>query len=360
MKADRIIGYFFAITFPLFNGSSQTHDCDDGKKYIFDRNAIGSYTPTWSNFNPNDALHFQIPIILCLMSTDALIGMTCDDQNVRSDMDAALSAAMAAFYPICGCDLFVKSANCNDEQAKRIQLRSDVRFWSSLYPSKWADVHATAINRQHEVAGWPSSQLGVVINTTETWHYNPTISQRIRYYGLSGCGSESPERCPGSNDPKNRCYDMQTILMHELGHLLGIQHQDDNPDRNTENMSIMNSGYNGTRRTLTNYDKCSVRLLYCRDAGPILDVKNPTPGIYGVIEVYPFPARDRIMISNRSSSPITAISFYSTDGKRVLQLESLSGSSAVLVDISKLPSGVFWIVTATQQENYINKILISK
>jgi hypothetical protein len=84
----------------------------------------------------------------------------------------------------------------------------------------------------------------------------------------------------------NKIYDLPTIVLHEMGHFLGLCHE-------TAHSSIMQPYYNSTQRALLAYDKTKINDLYtnntitpmlAKSSANALSVPSGTP-IRGVVEL---------------------------------------------------------------------------
>jgi hypothetical protein len=78
---------------------------------------------------------------------------------------------------------------------------------------------------------------------------------------------------PGGLVRGARRFDVETVVLHELGHLLGLAHTD--PD--TVPVMYAFAPNTGTKRVLTNDDKTAINVLYTPDDGDAPD--NPYPSI---------------------------------------------------------------------------------
>ncbi|HRX95977.1 MAG TPA: T9SS type A sorting domain-containing protein, partial [Bacteroidales bacterium] len=86
--------------------------------------------------------------------------------------------------------------------------------------------------------------------------------------------------------------------------------------------------------------------------GELSIVNNSTQ----LFKIFPNPARDNIFIGKSDHSTIAAVNIYNQVGEKVLVFLRIKGN----LDISSLPSGMYFLEIIHDGQNTVQKLLISK
>ena len=192
--------------------------------------------------------------------------------------------------------------------------------------------------------------------------------------------------CNGSFTVANgaECMDLETILMHEIGHMLGLAHLggvENNPGFdtfgdgcNTDNSMLpddinnetIKNGYDehtfGNRSNISCYMWCAMAQLYCPthaftsrviisntncipDPTDVKEILVSTPNS-PYIELYPQPSAQIVTLVIRTNVKYLTLDVYSRTGSLVekRRIEMRGTSEIFTLPVHEYPSGVYYIV----------------
>lgn len=196
--------------------------------------------------------------------------------------------------------------------------------------------------------------------------------------------SKYPPRCWSGNcngrltlpDGKTQCMDLESILMHELGHILGLSHiggveynsgfdtfghlcntdqsmLPDNIKRETMYLPYGESNFD-QRSNISCYMGCALKQLYCPEranvpiAGCIIDgieILVTTP-YSPSLELYPQPSAQTVTLLIRTNVKYLTLEVYSGTGsiveRRRIEMNGLS--QTITLPVHEYPSGVYYAV----------------
>jgi len=182
------------------------------------------------------------------------------------------------------------------------------------------------------------------------------------YYEYNLCNSNSTYYLRGNSTYQT--LNILTILRHEIGHILGLDHFNTNMCNGSPEItsnSIMNSRMNADAppKELSIYDKCAVALLHCPSVTPVEEAKIDDDQT----SIFPNPSTDYIYINfndlEGDSSPSYnsgsgSVKIYNTFGQCVSHLTpTLSKGEGVRIDVSQLPVGVYLVHVGNRVEKFV-------
>jgi hypothetical protein len=138
--------------------------------------------------------------------------------------------------------------------------------------------------------------------------------------------------------------DLRQIILHEMGHLFGFDHDDIDCSGVAGGVGVMANKIANRQKTLTNYDKCMFKLLYCCDV-QANEVEEP-PSINSTFNIFPNPISSGVTIA---LSPSTAqyskhLRVLDMGGKVVLEQQFQAGSSDCTVSTSGFAAGSYLFI----------------
>lgn len=139
--------------------------------------------------------------------------------------------------------------------------------------------------------------------------------------------------------PDYDALEFRAVILHEMGHFLGFGHTSAGCG---ENQGIMDVKYN--HNSLSEYDKCMYRLLYCCPRPT--DVQEEPPSINSTFNIFPNPISSGVTIA---LSPTTAqyskhLRVIDMGGKIVMEQQFQAGSSDCTVSTAGFAAGNYLII----------------
>jgi hypothetical protein len=164
-------------------------------------------------------------------------------------------------------------------------------------------------------------------------------------------------------------YDLYSVMLHELGHLLGFNHFDndgDNPckDIDASKDGIMYRGYDdNVRKQLSWRDRCAYKRLYCcpglQRCNGYVSVRENEFSIDGKIpQLYPNPTNTTLTIPYSFDTSLEYVVF-AVDGAVVQTGIIPEGSDGFTFDVSSLSNGAYTLVLNSKKPIF-RKFVISK
>lgn len=313
----------------------------------------------------------NMPLTMCLdpdldLNDARYRNKVCDPALFKERTEAALLSAINSWMSVC-------KSNELDIHISNNPSNCDVQIRPIVDEKEFTDIRngGTPISNPRIVfaQGWPG---GVDIKGT---YHNPiiqlaftnTIYEDIEEgdytnigaaWSASGCDyTTGSALCPGEID--KRCIDMETVLLHELGHILGIGHPDEagcvSPmEKPYPSKDAMTPAGLGERRSLSKRDKCAICAVYCADdcdnLASIIELTDEG------INLYPNPATNVLNISCKAGTAIRAVKIIDGSGRLLISAEMVDIQSTAAVSIADLVPGTYFVVIVNDAETVV-KIL---
>ncbi|MFA7627573.1 MAG: T9SS type A sorting domain-containing protein [Candidatus Kapaibacterium sp.] len=205
----------------------------------------------------------------------------------------------------------------------------------------------------------------IVLNNSDSWRGKKIDG----YYAKSFCQNDNDYYL---REPKKgyNTYNICTVLMHEIGHILGLNHFDiyhcnnPNPDLDPTSFSRMRSFMTANNKVqeLTDYDKCAVAKLHCPSVTPVEEYFDKTLET----SIYPNPSQNAVTIefNVKSNQEFVSIDLYNNLGMKVLNILDKSkfnyGRHNINIHTDKLLSGNYYYSISIGPSFEIKPLIIIK
>lgn len=216
---------------------------------------------------------------------------------------------------------------------RQVNARALEFVWSNDRRSavnSWRDLRATAISQN-----W-YSQADVIIGLTED-----------NFTDFGGYASID-EDCRAPIDRGHLVLNARTtnsFLAHELGHILGMQHD------NTTN-SLMNANVSLTPNTMSSSNRdCYYKNLepaFCLTSSRDLEPNKP-------IICSPNPVQEQLNIQLPEFIPAASLRIYNALGMQVFYEPRIQTTTQV--DFSGLPAGIYFLHVQTQGQRWVKQVV---
>lgn len=228
--------------------------------------------------------------------------------------------------------------------------------------------------------GWPSMPLPdgnmslpyILLNATKKWH-NPNIATGFKGQVWSD-GTDCSTLNSQSYCERNGmiCRDLESILMHEFGHVLGLAHPNDPLTQcvGATDQDIMWSKLsNLPKRDLSPRDKCAFCKLYCpAECNSISEIHNSINNVIDVsFNLYPNPVhRNHKFIWLEYNLPRNTdftLKILDASGKIVIEkkyIDKYEGHFIERINIYKFNSGLYYVLISSGSSIYSRSLVVIK
>jgi hypothetical protein len=205
-----------------------------------------------------------------------------------------------------------------------------------------ATFHALNVASRGQIVAWTAAACGnnqrgqteiVLNNSADFYRSHPNESWTTDYSNTQ----------PG---PGVALIDFQSIILHELGHFVGLYHDGDN-------LAVMASGYRGRVVTLQACDYARFRRLYCSDDLELDPGSPPTVTVQIELErdtlrLVQRSARTFELLGTRDYEPFSSLQLFNITGKSLdapFRIIKESDASVVRFSLTgSIPAGHYIIV----------------
>jgi hypothetical protein len=273
----------------------------------------------------------------------------CDGQSGgAAEAKQMLTECINEYNSSMPCTLF--SDSCSGEERVSIRAITDMAFWNNKIPGQFPPSRHCPAGSFNYCSTDVDVAKKIFINATVDfigWSYAPNK------WSFEGCqkGINLP-RC--KNSYKSICYDFKTILMHELGHMLGLDHMNDSQD------GIMFENYNGEKSKLATQEKCALCLLYCNtgfmQSCGTTTIDEDKVNLESIqISIVPMPARKEVTI--KAHEEIVKIWVFNVNGKLVKDID-INYTNVVSFQVNDLSAGTYFLSIVARRGIYRKMIVI--
>lgn len=318
----------------------------------------------------------NMPLMLCLdpdldLSDGRYREKVCDPTMFKERTKAALQNAIDSWMSVCmggevDIRISIDQSDCDVPIRPIIDEKdfTDIRNAGGRIPYP----------RIPFAQGWPGG-----LDIKGTYHdpiiqlaFTKTVYEDHEYgnyteigvaWSVSGCDhSTGSALCPGEKN--KRCIDMETVLLHEMGHILGIGHpQEDGCVPHLEkpypsNDAMTSVGF-GERRTLSRRDECALCAIYCaNECDKTASIINDE--MESEYMIYPNPAGDVVNIMSRKSKNLRGVKVIDAVGRVLVQSENLANLRVVAISLEKLISGTYFLVIESENDIAVKVFKVQK
>jgi len=236
--------------------------------------------------------------------------------------------------------------------------------WYSIYYSK-------PLSERYDYAEtWPGAKAAnghdyaprIYMNFTRelsTDLYQPQYTTWGRMWAFSGqCSPDGNQlKCDVSEKENKVCISVETVLLHELGHMLGLAHPRSN-GCNGSIPSIMTSNTNlgeSFNQSVQLADKCAIRNIYCPDALTSFDdLSRPA----NMVEVYPNPTKSGVMLEYPRSWQVKRIIVYNELGEVTTKIWVNNHEVPTFITEKCFSRGINYIVLAKDDMCVVKEVWV--
>ncbi|PQV51695.1 putative secreted protein (Por secretion system target) [Jejuia pallidilutea] len=177
----------------------------------------------------------------------------------------------------------------------------------------------------------------------------------------------------GTGTPASNQYDLESVMLHELGHAHQLGHIIDPNNNNVGNDAedVMHYAFtNGeTQRAITVNNSTAANGIQDRSTSnnvcstfPMVDLACPLSDNDAVLEsginIYPNPAKEEFFIKNNSYLTLKTATLFDLSGRNIIEYDISEGSKLKTINLSKISSGVYFIKIASDEAAITRKLVI--
>ena len=190
------------------------------------------------------------------------------------------------------------------------------------------------------------SETFIVVNNSDGFMYGknnpPSGEQPTTFFITDGLiGNLNAVKSNGGE-----VYNFVDVMMHELGHLFGFAHYNEDDCGNASNYDeVMNSHglpASGTSKELSDFEKCRFQAVYCPtaiyDYQPQTQKIYPNPGYNTVAFNFELPKYAE-SLKMSVMNPLAEVVLVPIENETFEQ-----GEHSILINVDRLPNGVYYII----------------
>ncbi|MFA6233626.1 MAG: T9SS type A sorting domain-containing protein [Bacteroidota bacterium] len=343
-----ILGLSMPLSAQSFN------DCEGIPFTYFEKTATGIITrcSLTNQPDPDKVKLKKMPFRLCVdwqLSdlSSQFYRNVCDPNGFGTKFVNALNAALNAWNNICPpgtIQIDYVAGACDGE----IEPIARVEDWKSQYTAN--PKSPTADFAEAWPGGYTKDGIDlpprIIMNFTKelsesiaghkgiVWAFDGQCSQLMG--GWYQCNTNG-----GSYD--KWCISVESILLHEIGHILGLGHPDADGCNVTSKSAMadaQNGGYSFGKKVEL-YDKCAIKSIYCPEDLTSINYQYHTQS---EISVFPNPAYESLMIQYPSMWRVNMFRMYDIIGNIVFETKERKEDTMIILDINRIPKGTYYLV----------------
>jgi hypothetical protein len=322
-----------------------------------------------SQSTPNVAkVKQQMPFYLCVDDyylnpvSSSVYRNICDEYDFSNKFMDALESAINEWNSICPSgevDFQIsEEPNCTGE----IEAILSSDMWTSNYNGSKLD----AVSQYAEAFPGGRANDGTVRAPRIILNFTRELSEFIdipgtyrqgRVWAFNGqCSQHAGQgRCNDEDQYDKVCLSVRTILLHELGHILGLGHPNSSGCNGTL-PSTMDNSLNLAEdfdQHVELSDKCAIKNIYCPSA---LSYINYIENMTDLVSLYPNPSKYSISIKYPSSWSIDVIKIYDSLGELTYISRDIQNVGYYEIADGVLSNGVNFLVLETSNMAIVKTI----